>query len=531
MITPAAASADIATGQRDARSGEPDDTALYRDVRAAFERLIERDPGQASFKRLADGEARWRAVVGACVDSLPDIDPSEADWADPAAWRWVGCAPAEARTAAAFAASLDPVRRAALGALVRRGHDGFMALDTLPLSALFSADELAVLAERPRATDPVPRQPSRWRPGEPFDYAGVLAVIMKVTRLCNLRCTYCHDWRTGPDQTMRFDVQVEMFSAVFGPDEHRQVQLIWHGGEPTSIGRRAFLRILRLQRFFMRPGQTLSNRVQTNALAVDARWIDFWRSFGIRVSASIDGDRQTHDEARPRVNGRGSYALVRRGIEALAAAKLLDAVYWVIKPEDIVAGAPSVWSAIQQLGVPEIGLIPVDRRDAAGAPASNDATSFARFLLELRAARRARPEPWVAIREIDAAERALRGAMPGFCELLGNCIGHVFAVEPDGAIQHCDRFLGEADYIVGHVARGGFVAARRGAKIVTLRARERERLDRFRSCPHFRTCQGWCPHMTFGGQPWIIGSDDNCCGLRPLLDGIEGDLRAGPCPH
>src|ERR1044072_6234239 len=33
-----------------------------------------------------------------------------------------------------------------------------------------------------------------------------IVVIMKATRLCNLRCTYCHAWKEGPDQVMPFEV-------------------------------------------------------------------------------------------------------------------------------------------------------------------------------------------------------------------------------------------------------------------------------------------------------------------------------------
>ncbi|HSK04197.1 MAG TPA: SPASM domain-containing protein, partial [Kofleriaceae bacterium] len=262
----------------------------------------------------------------------------------------------------------------------------------------------------------------------------------------------------------------------------------------------------------------------------------FWKRYGLRVSASIDGDRATHDRQRPMVNGRGSYEATRRGLELLARAGLLEHVYWVVTPERARGGAHAVWQEIQRMGVREVGLLPersegpdeaLPRRLGRG-PAP---PSFAQFLLELRAARRSAPEPWVAIREIDAAERAVAGEMPGFCELLGNCIGHVFAVDPDGTIQHCDRFLGDADYVVGDVARGGFAGARSSEALARLRARERVRLERLRACPQFARCQGWCPHVTYAGQPWLAGTDDGCCGLRPLLDGIEARVDDANGPH
>lgn len=35
----------------------------------------------------------------------------------------------------------------------------------------------------------------------PID-ANKLVVVLKATRLCNLRCTYCHSWADGPGQSI-----------------------------------------------------------------------------------------------------------------------------------------------------------------------------------------------------------------------------------------------------------------------------------------------------------------------------------------
>jgi uncharacterized protein len=204
---------------------------------------------------------------------------------------------------------------------------------------------------------------------------------------------------------------------------------------------------------------------------------------------------------------------------------VLEHVYWVVMPQTAQNGAREVWSQIQALGAPEIGLLPARVQNGLAGPASPGAITktFAEFLLQLRAERRAAPDPWVAIREIDAAERSVTGDFPGFCEMMGNCIGNIFAVDPDGTIQHCDRFIGDDDYILGHLSEVGFDAARDGPKAAKLKARERDRLESLRACPQFERCQGWCPHVTYSGQPWISGGDHGCCGLRPLLDGIAAD--------
>ena len=61
------------------------------------------------------------------------------------------------------------------------------------------------------------------------------ALIIKATRLCNLRCTYCTDWRDGPDQTMAFEVLASLVSAALKDPDHDSVEFIWHGGESTLL--------------------------------------------------------------------------------------------------------------------------------------------------------------------------------------------------------------------------------------------------------------------------------------------------------
>ena len=474
--------------------------------------------GGTGLARIAEGARSWKRVMGDRIGSA-EGSWAGADWSAPGPWRRLRCDAAEAAAAAGLAAGLAPPERAALGVLARRGHDAFEALDTVPLADLFSAREQAEIEALAHDLSPVPAGEPSWLPGKPFGYDGVVAAILKVTRLCNMRCTYCLDWREGPGQTMPLAVQAACLASLLGGAAHRDVQIVWHGGEPTVIGRRAFLRLLRLQRWFMRPGQRIGNRVQTNATTATRAWTDLWSLLGIRVSASIDGDRESHDRQRPMAGGRPSHALVRRGLDRLAGAGVLEHVYWVVGPQTVAEGAEAVWSRIQALRPPEIGLLPMRTPEAPSGPVR----SFAEFLLALRTARRAAPDPWVPIREIDSAERAVARRMPAFCELMGNCLGHVFSVDPDGTIRHCDRFVGSEEHVLGNVLDGGFAAARAGPALARLRDAEAARLDRFSSCPQFAHCQGWCPHVTRAGHAWIAGTDAGCCGLRPLLDGIERD--------
>ncbi len=71
-----------------------------------------------------------------------------------------------------------------------------------------------------------------------------VALIVKATRLCNLRCTYCNDWREGHNQIMTFPVVATMIGKVLQDPLHDSVEFIWHGGEPTLLGRGFFEKVI-----------------------------------------------------------------------------------------------------------------------------------------------------------------------------------------------------------------------------------------------------------------------------------------------
>ena len=74
-----------------------------------------------------------------------------------------------------------------------------------------------------------------------------VALIIKATRLCNLRCSYCHDWRAGHNHIMTFPVMAAMTGKVLQDPLHDSVEFIWHGGEPTLLGRAFFEKAIHSQ--------------------------------------------------------------------------------------------------------------------------------------------------------------------------------------------------------------------------------------------------------------------------------------------
>lgn len=62
-----------------------------------------------------------------------------------------------------------------------------------------------------------------------------LTVIIKVTHQCNLRCTYCGQYRQSKE-IIPFDVIAHTISKVFRQPDLETVTFVWHGGEPLIAG-------------------------------------------------------------------------------------------------------------------------------------------------------------------------------------------------------------------------------------------------------------------------------------------------------
>jgi len=171
-------------------------------------------------------------------------------------------------------------------------------------SDLLSPDEEAVLHS-------LEKRSGKGQPPATTD----LSLIVKPTRQCTLRCTYCHDWRGKREEVMRFPVMAHMIAHAL--PEHNRVRFIWHGGEPTLLPISFYEKALLVQARLRRPGQEVGNSFQTNATKLTPAWARFFQANNIQVGISIDGPAHLHNSHRSYPCGKGSYDDVIQGLNLL----------------------------------------------------------------------------------------------------------------------------------------------------------------------------------------------------------------------
>jgi uncharacterized protein len=153
-----------------------------------------------------------------------------------------------------------------------------------------------------------------------FDY-----LLLKLASRCNLKCTYCY-WFRDKSVYERPKVLLESVEAEFlrklelHINEHSlgNFSVLFHGGEPTLIGKRRFIRLAEaLRAVESATGCRLHLSMTTNGVLIDEDWAAMLRIFDVSATVSIDGPPGIHDLSRVDHAGRGSFTSVRRGVELL----------------------------------------------------------------------------------------------------------------------------------------------------------------------------------------------------------------------
>jgi uncharacterized protein len=361
-----------------------------------------------------------------------------------------------------------------------------------------------------------------------------VGLIVKVTRLCNLRCSYCYDWRSGANQKMSFEVAARMTAAALSDSEHSAVTFLWHGGEPTLLPISFFEKVMLVQARLRRPGQRVLNSIHTNATHIDDRWIAFFREYDWQVGISIDGPREVHDLYRVDARNRPTLERTLKGYEKLRSAGLGTGVISVVDRLALNLGPVALFDFMVELGVPNYGInfaMP-DPQPAAGpgTPVDHYITTEERngYLIGLYDRWRQYGDLGISIREIATVLRRLlndRSSLP--CTFAGDCFGNLYTVEPNGDVNHCCYMVGDPDYHWGNVMSDTFAAIRSSSNMQSVVAERVSQEAQLKSCPEVNVCQGGCAmemYMSARHDPQPLR---NCCGQ---LDFIRHIRKNPPSP-
>ncbi len=132
-----------------------------------------------------------------------------------------------------------------------------------------------------------------------------ISVLIMPTDYCNMNCVYCfNSERTCGEKIVMTDDVLEHIFHITIPF-YSDVRFIWHGGEPLSVGRKFYERVIELQKKENVNGALIRNSIQTNLTLLDEEYAKFLIKNGFRIGSSFDGttNEKTRHNSEKILNG------------------------------------------------------------------------------------------------------------------------------------------------------------------------------------------------------------------------------------
>jgi uncharacterized protein len=308
-------------------------------------------------------------------------------------------------------------------------------------------------------------------------------VTLMPTLACNLACTYCFQKDSPSFDRMTAETEGATLEFILRKvDAAATAKLVVHyvGGEPLT--RKDF--VLRtaevLSASMAARGGTFAWEMTTNGVHLDRPFVEAMNRFGEgMVKITLDGDRETHDQARVYRNGRGTFDTILENAVAVA-----DAVRLRVGGNFLPGQDESYARLVQRLD--EVGVLakldavkfkpvlPTAAVDLSTCPSgSHTVEEEGQTLIRLdRLVRKKRRGP-------GGKSETLEG-LRGPCELHWD---NQFVIDPGGLVYKCPAVAGRPEVAVGSVTSDTL----RGAPLLELRPWEQ-----CGDCAYMPVCVGGC---------------------------------------
>ncbi len=380
-------------------------------------------------------------------------------------------------------------------------------LSNLNIHNIFTKDEIQVIN---RTTNQIDDKYS--------SLSSHLTIVMKATRLCNLRCKYCNSWKDGKNQKMTFEVLCKSIRDALSDNNTKTVNFVWHGGETLIMPQEFYEKALWLQNFYKKPHHKVYNIIQTNATLLNESWVIFFKKYNFSLGISLDGPPEINDEQRVYKNGNPTSEIILNKLNLLKEHNLNAGILLVIDERTINYGAKKLLKFLFDIEVKSIALLNV-------IPDSNSNGSFINFdkyvcfLIDFF------DEWWQTyknkfnIRELSSIINQIKGSKPQICIYAGNCLGKYLTIEPEGMVSACDKYIGYSDYTFGSILNDNLSnLINKSTNFNRTKKTLLEESKMLSECSNFSICNGGCPHDNLLRKN---SEDYLCCGLNPLINHIK----------
>ncbi|MDC9605042.1 darobactin maturation radical SAM/SPASM protein DarE [Xenorhabdus griffiniae] len=356
-----------------------------------------------------------------------------------------------------------------------------------------------------------------------------LVVVIKATRLCNLRCTYCHSWAEGKGNTLTFFNLMRSLHRFLSIPNIKRFEFVWHGGEVTLLNVSYFKKLIWLQQQFKKPGQIITNTVQTNAVNIPEDWLLFLKGIGMSVGISVDGIPEIHDSRRLDYRGRPTSQRVAAGMKKLRQYGIPYGALIVVDRDVYESNIEKMLSYFHEIDLTDIeflNIVPDNRLKPGDDPGGSyiNYHDYINFLSKVFRIWWGNYRDKINIRLFDGFINSIKYSQKKIsdCYWAGNCSQEIITLEPNGTISACDKYVGAKGNNYGSIIDNdlGYLLKNSNTNKNHL-IEEKESYEKMHQCKWFFICNGGCPHDRVINRKHNPNYNNSCCGTGNLLKTIE----------
>ncbi len=354
--------------------------------------------------------------------------------------------------------------------------------------------------------------------------------VLKVHSRCDLACDHCYvfehadqSWRGRPlaMSVRTMEHASKRIAEHAARHELTGLTVILHGGEPLLAGPEHLGALIDALRTPLKDIPDLDLRVHTNGVRFDRRFGELFRSHGVKVGISLDGDQASNDRHRRYADGRSSYDKVVTAIDLLRAE--FDELYSGLLCTIDVANDPlDVYRELIRHAPPAVDfLLPHATWDTP--PVRPSETAYADWLITIFDAwlEDGRPVP---VRTFDSIISTSHGRA-SLTESLGLEPSDLLVIETDGAFEQADSLKTAFDGApatgmdvfgnsIDEVAANTGIAARQGGLAVLC--------ETCRGCPVVQSCGGGLFAHRYRSGSGFDNPSVFCADLTKLIEHVRG---------
>lgn len=350
---------------------------------------------------------------------------------------------------------------------------------------------------------------------------------------CNLSCRYCFylskgSLYPGSSSRMSDDLLESYIRQHIEAHSAPEITFNWQGGEPVLMGLDFFMKAVRLQQKFIKPGARILNTLQTNATILNREWCRFLHDNKFLVGVSLDGPRAEHDAYRCDKAGAPAFDRVMAGIEFLREQQVEFNILSCIHAKNAGRGLEVYRFLRDEVRAPVIQFIPVvERVDGSEALSAHSVTGrqYGEFLISVFDEWVRRDVGRMFVQIFDVALGIWFGWPSTLCVFAETC-GEAPALEHNGDLFSCDHYV-DSDHKLGNITQTHLADLLASSRQRTFGLTKSRLLPRIcKECAVRFACNGGCPKDRFFKSPDGAPTLNALCeGLRAFFTHIDPSMR------